>query len=138
MGIKERIFHAILFEALAVSLSLLGLKIFTEHHTGQLFGMIVLISAIAMAWNFVFNWTFDQFFTGNREDRSLIFRLFHTLAFELGLLFFTLPLIMFILNISFIEAFLMDLSMTIFIIIYTFLFNLSYDNLHLHFINRHP
>jgi len=128
MSIKERIFHSVLFEGLAVTLSTLGLVTFTDHDIISLSGTMMVIATIAMIWNFFFNFYFDRIITGPKEKRSLSLRVIHVISFEAGLLFFTIPAMAFILSISLWNAFIMDLAVTIFITIYAFLFNLIYDN----------
>ena len=129
MSFKERIFHAILFEILAVILSVLIMAFATEHSTALLSGAIIAISLTAMVWNMLFNWIFDKFHTGPREQRSFFTRLLHVLLFEGGLLIVTIPLVAFILNIGLWEAFIMDIAMTIFITIYSFIYNYLYDQI---------
>lgn len=129
MSNEERVFHAILFEALAVILTIGLTWLFTANSVSSLFHTIVLISLIAMVWNFVFNKVFDHIFQGNRVERSWALRLFHTICFELGLLVFTLPLVAYILEVSWWEAFVLDIGMTLFVMLYTLIFNWSYDHL---------
>lgn len=129
MKTSERIFHAVLFEALAVSLSILGLAIFTDHEINSLSGTMIAVATIAMIWNFIFNWIFDQFFTGEKTERTLSFRIFHVILFEAGLLFTTVPVMAYLLNVGIWEAFILDIGVTIFITIYAFTFNLIYDNI---------
>lgn len=128
MSIKERIFHSVLFEGLAVTLSIIGLVTFTDHDIISLSGTMIVIATIAMIWNFFFNYYFDRIITGPKEKRSLSLRVIHVISFEAGLLFFTIPAMAFILSVSLWDAFIMDLAVTIFITIYAFLFNLIYDN----------
>ncbi|GGK21988.1 PACE efflux transporter [Aliivibrio fischeri] len=128
MKTNERIFHAILFEVLAVSLSIIGLAIFTDHDVTALSGTMIVVATIAMIWNFIYNWIFDQFFTGEKTQRTLSLRIFHVILFELGLLFVTVPVMAYLLNVGIWEAFVMDIGVTIFITIYAFAFNLIYDN----------
>lgn len=130
---KERIFHALAFEALFSVLLLLALKLFTNHAIHDLMLMIVWIALLTMIWNVVFNFLFDKLFTGARENRSVWVRVLHTVAFELGLLMMTLPLVAYILSIDLWAAFLMDLSMTIAVMVYGFCFNWAYDLLRLRF-----
>lgn len=68
MKTTERIFHAVLFEVLAVSLSILGLAIFTNHEITALSGTMIVIATVAMVWNFIFNWIFDKFFAGEKKN----------------------------------------------------------------------
>jgi uncharacterized membrane protein len=128
MSTLERIFHALLFEVLAVSLSILGLIIFTNHDPQTLSGTMIVIASMAMVWNFLFNWLFDLFFPGDKDKRTLKLRLFHVLIFEAGLLILTVPVMAYILTISIVDAFMMDIVVTVFITLYAFIFNWVYDN----------
>ncbi|MEH6452088.1 MAG: PACE efflux transporter [Psychromonas sp.] len=128
MSMKERVFHSVLFEGVAVSLSIAGLDVFTEHDIAALSGTMIVIATIAMIWNFLFNWVFDRIMKGPKEKRSISLRVMHVLVFEAGLLIFTIPVMAFILEVSLWDAFIMDIGVTIFITFYAFTFNLIYDN----------
>lgn len=80
MKTNERIFHAILFEVLAVSLSIIGLAIFTDHDVTALSGTMIVVATIAMIWNFIYNWIFDQFFTGEKHNARCHY-VFSTLSY---------------------------------------------------------
>lgn len=134
MSTSERVFHAILFELLAILISILALKLVSDNQVGRLTTVVILISVIAVGWNFVFNWVFDRFFTAPREMRSVMLRVAHTLSFEGGLLLFTVPLMAVMLNVDWLTAFLMDIGLTLLILVYTFFFNLIYDHVRLYFI----
>jgi uncharacterized membrane protein len=128
MGTVERVCQAVLFEVLAVTLSIVGLAIFTQHAIAALSGTMVIVATIAMCWNFIFNWCFDRVATGAKEQRSLLFRIFHVLLFQGGLLVFTIPVMAYILNVNLWQALIMDLGVTFFITVYAFVFNLVYDH----------
>ncbi|MDX2320875.1 MAG: PACE efflux transporter [Moritella sp.] len=136
MSTLERIFHALLFEVLAVSLSILGLIIFTNHDPQILSGTMIVIASIAMAWNFIFNWIFDLFLPGDKDKRTMKLRLVHVIIFEAGLLVLTVPVMAYILTISIVDAFMMDIVVTVFITIYAFIFNWVYDNVRAVIISR--
>ncbi|TDQ59506.1 putative membrane protein [Mesocricetibacter intestinalis] len=138
MHTKERIFHAALFELILIVLSVIGLAWLTEHDSRDLLHMTVIISLIAMLWNFIFNWIFDRFFTGARENRRLTLRLFHAVAFEGGLLIFTIPFIAYMLQVDWLTAFVMDIGLTLAVLVYTVIFNWIYDHLRLKFIAAVP
>lgn len=129
MSVWERIFHMLLFEALAVLLTIGGLWLLTDHHVGALSGVVIAISLIAMVWNFIFNWGFDYLVPGDRVLRSLKVRFWHVILFEGGLLLFTIPLVAYMLQIGWYQAFIMDIGMTLFILVYAFAFNWIYDHL---------
>ncbi|ASP47231.1 PACE efflux transporter [Cognaticolwellia beringensis] len=129
MGKIERVFHSVTFEVLALIMSITGLVIFTQHDISALSETMIVIASMAMFWNYSFNYVFDLYVKGEKTKRSLLIRIVHVFLFEAGLLFFTIPVMAFILDLSFWDAFIMDLGVTIFITIYAFIFNLSYDHL---------
>ena len=136
MSVWERLFHAVLFEVLAITLSVMGLAIFTDHPVRELSGTMIVVATIAMIWNFIFNAVFDRFVTGQRELRSWRIRVVHTTIFEAGLLLFTVPTIAVILGIGIWEAFILDLGVTIFITCYAMVFNFVYDHVRAVIIKR--
>lgn len=136
MSNLERIFQAILFEVGAVLSTVLLMSLTTNHGTGMLTTTIVFISLIALVWNFVFNLVFDRIFTGEKIHRSWAVRILHTLLFELGLLIFTVPLVAFMLNIGWWEAFVMDIVMTLVVMIYTVIFHWCYDHIRYYLVRR--
>ena len=129
MGTLERILQSIFFEVLAVSLSIMGLALFTNHDLSALSGTMIVVASIAMLWNYFFNYFFDQVVTGDKDKRSFSLRIVHVVLFEAGLLIATVPVMAYILNVGLWDAFMMDLGVTIFITIYAFVFNFSYDKL---------
>lgn len=140
MTIKERIFQAILFETIAVILSLFLVKLLMKQSQSSdvmITGMLIAISLIAMIWTFIFNWLFDRVFTGEKVQRSVKVRVLHVILFEGGLLIFTLPLIAFVLKINLWQAFLMDIALTLFILVYAFVFYWIYDHIRARLMKTH-
>lgn len=129
MSWSERFFHALLFEGFLVVLSVLGMRLFTDYAWGDLGALFVLISLVAMCWNMLFNRLWDQFFRGKREDRGLGLRIAHACCFEGGLLLATVPLIMVFLALDFWSALWADIGMTLFVLVYTVVFNWLYDRI---------
>ncbi|MGL5251596.1 MAG: PACE efflux transporter, partial [Moraxella sp.] len=89
--------------------------------------MLIAISIIAMVWTFFYNLLFDKVFTGNKLARPLWLRALHILGFEGGLLLFTLPLVMWVMRLTLLQAFLLDISITLMILVYGFVFYWVYD-----------
>ncbi|MCG9662873.1 PACE efflux transporter [Vibrio mediterranei] len=129
MGIVERVFHSVLFEALAVTFSVIGLALFTNHDVAALSGTMIVIATMAMCWNYLFNLVFDYFVKGERIERSFRMRIAHVILFEAGLLIVTVPVMAYLLNVSLWAAFIMDLGVTLFVTLYAFTFNLVYDHI---------
>ncbi|WP_119969092.1 PACE efflux transporter [Shewanella japonica] len=136
MSTLERVFHAVLFEFLAIIGSVIGLMLFTEHELASLSGTMIAIATIAMGWNFVFNLGFDRFFTGAREKRTVKQRVIQIALFESGLLILTIPVMAYILEISLIEAFWLDISVTLFITVYAYVYNYAYDHIRASIISK--
>ena len=126
---RDRIRHAILFEALGLALIIpLGTLVFGLHPSAM--GAIGIGSAlVATVWNYVYNLGFDhamQRLAGHTR-KSLRLRMAHAVLFEAGLLVILLPSIAWYLGIGLAEAFVMDLAIAGFYVAYAFGFNLAYD-----------
>ncbi|STZ75490.1 PACE efflux transporter [Bergeriella denitrificans] len=128
MGLRGRIIHMLLFELGAVAVATLAVLLAGHEGTQAAVAMNISISLVAMLWNFVFNWGFDAVFTGRREARSWRVRLLQTLAFEGGLLLFTVPLVMYFLELGWWAALVADLALTLLIVVYSLIFNWVFDH----------
>ena len=128
MGVFERVFHSVLFEVLAVSFSILGLSVFTDHDLNKLSGTMIVIATMAMCWNYLFNLVFDHFVKGEKINRTIGTRVVHVVLFEAGLLVLTVPVMAYMLHVTLWDALVMDVGVTVFVTIYAFIFNLSYDH----------
>ena len=128
MKLAERIFHSVLFEIGAVSVATIAVLLVGKGiDMGAAVGTGVVMSLVAMVWNLIFNYFFDKRFTGKREERSLLLRVGHTVGFEAGLLFFTIPLIAYLLNLSLWHALVADIGLSLLIMVYALIFNWIYD-----------
>lgn len=136
MRLIERVFHAVLFEVLAVTLAVIVLAIFTNHQLGSISGTMIVVATIAMVWNFIYNWCFDRVVPGDKTQRSLVLRIVHTLLFQGGLLILTVPVIAMLLNVNLWQALVMDIGVTICITVYAFLYNLTYDHTRAYFVRN--
>ena len=128
-SIKERFFHALGFEVLAIAICaplgawLLG---YSLAHIGLL---TLMISLLAMLWNMVFNALFDSAQRRMGFQRSILARVVHALLFEIGLILAVVPLAAWWLDIGLWEAFVLDIGIVLFFLPYSFAFNWSYDHL---------
>ena len=135
MTTKARIGQAILFETIAILLSLGWVKLLSffgftgskSQHNSSILALLIGISLIAMIWTFIYNLLFDKFFTGEKLARPIWLRVLHIVGLEGGLLGFTLPLVMWVMNIGLWQAFLLDISLTLLILVYGFIFYWIYD-----------
>ncbi|MDO8372977.1 MAG: multidrug/biocide efflux PACE transporter [Polaromonas sp.] len=136
-SVKERFFHALGFEVLAIALCaplgawLLG---YSLAHMGLL---TLMISLIAMAWNMVFNAVFDRAQRRLGFRRTLAARAVHSVLFEVGLILAVVPLAAWWLDIGLWQAFVLDIGIVLFFLPYTFAFNWTYDQLRDIIVARH-
>lgn len=128
---KDRIRHTLGFE-------IIGLIIFAPVASWvfgfelHLMGIMALVgSIIATVWNYAYNLWFDHAMLKLRGDvrKTIPLRVFHALLFEGGLLLLFLPIIAWYLSISLWDAFMMDIAMATFYLIYAFVYNLTYDKI---------
>ena len=136
-SVKERFFHAVVFEVLAVAICApLGawLLDYSLAHMGLL---TLMISLIAMVWNMVFNSIFDDAQRRLGFTRNLAARAVHSVLFEIGLILAVVPLAAWWLDIGLWEAFVLDIGIVLFFLPYTFAFNLTYDHVRARVVARH-
>ncbi len=125
-----RVIHSLLFELvlLVVATPILALVLNKSmSHTGM---MSLVLSITAMICNGFYNYAFDKILLSfNRPlyPRSFYFRCVHSILFELCLLTITLPILMWWMGFSFLQALALDISFSIFVPIYALIFNWIYD-----------
>ena len=127
MSLKERILHTLLFEAVALLLLTVLAVIITGNDIAKMSGLALALSMIAMLWNFAFNILFDKLYGEDRISRTLSQRIQHGFGFELGMLLFSFPVIMWVLQLDLLSVFLMDVGAMIFFLLYAIAFNWIYD-----------
>ena len=132
---KERILHMILFELIAICLFVpLAISI-TGEKMSHMTLLSILLSLIAMMWNYVYNILFDKVCGESRLTRTFNKRLVHGLGFELGLVMVTIPMLMYTLNLGFWSALMMDIGVVVFFLVYAIAFNWCYDITRKHLVN---
>ena len=127
----DRLRHAISFEVIALILVIPAGAILFNVPLHD-FGVVGIVSAtLATLWNLGYNVLFDlalQRLTGTTL-KSRIVRVLHALVFEAGLLMVLLPFIAWYLAISLWDAFVLDIALAAFYLVYSYVFNLIYDTL---------
>jgi uncharacterized membrane protein len=126
---RDRVRHAVLFELIALALvAPLGGVIFGIG-VGH-FGVVALVSTtLAMAWTYAYNLGFDHALVrlGRPLKKTVRVRIAHAVLFEAGLLVLLVPFIAWYLAVPIWYAFLMDVSLAGFYLVYAFVFNWVYD-----------
>jgi uncharacterized membrane protein len=99
-------------------------------------GLAIMLSLIAMLWNFIFNILFDKVYGEDRNSRKLWLRIQHGFWFELGMLVFSFPVMMWVLQLDFVTVFLLDVGAMVFFLLYAIAFNWIYDITRVRFLAR--
>lgn len=136
MSHKERILHMVLFEVFTL-IMMAGLATYiTGNGAGEMAGLALAMSLIAMAWNYVYNYGYDKIFGADRTKRTKKTRVLHGLGFELGLMTVTLPVLMWVLKLDFLTVLIMDIGLVIFFVLYAIGFNWAYDSVRDYFVTQ--
>ncbi|WP_261666546.1 PACE efflux transporter [Erwinia mallotivora] len=136
-SIKERIFHAVLFEVLANLLIILMMCLMLSV-TATESAVLATISALtAMLWNIVYNRLFDAIQYRLAFTRTVLVRVIHAVIFEAGLVAILLPVAAWWLSISLIQAFFLELALVLFFLPYALILNWCYDGLRACIVRRH-
>ncbi|WP_431621720.1 PACE efflux transporter [Enterobacter asburiae] len=135
-SVKERVFHAVIFEVTAnviIALSLAWLMNVSVLQSGSL---SVISALTATVWNFIFNKLFDSLQKKHQFQRTFLVRAIHAVGFETGLIISLIPVAMVMLNLTVAEAFFVEIGLVLFFLPYTMLFNWLYDYLRWTFVGR--
>jgi uncharacterized membrane protein len=126
-SITERLFQAIGFELLAILICTPLLAWIMDKPMLDMGVVTVVIAALALAWNVVFNRAFDHVLQRFEIAHNAWTRVAHALMFEGGLVAVGVPLIAWWLNISLWQAFLLDAGVLLFFLPYTYVYHWVYD-----------
>lgn len=136
---KVRIIHMLCFEIFGVLIFAPFAAWVLKENILTIGALGIVISLMAMIWNFIYNILFDRVenkLGKDRFKRSPITRIIHAFLFEFGLLIVTLPLVAFWLNMSLWMAFITDMSFVIFYLVYAYIFNWTFDQCYLFLIKK--
>lgn len=128
-SITERFFQAIGFELLAVLLCTPLLAWGMDKPIVDMGVATIAIGLIALGWNVVFNGLFDRLLKRLGMTQNSWTRVLHALLFEGGLVAVSVPLIAWWLNISLLQALILDLGVLLFFLPYTYVYHWAYDEL---------
>jgi uncharacterized membrane protein len=122
-GVKRKLVYVSLYEVIGMTFSALGLALLSGP-------LAVIITTIAVTWNFIYTSLFEHWESLQQSrTRTVKRRIAHAVGFQLTLIVFLIPLIAWWMNISLVQAFLLDLALIIFIPCYTFAFNWLFDRI---------
>lgn len=133
-SIKERIVHALLFEILAIGISAPLAAWLTGKSIVSMGILTAVIAFMAIVWNMLYNWLFDNLQNRYRFERTVWIRMLHACGFELGLILVAVPFVAWWLDATLLYALITDIGLVLFYLPYAFFFNLGYDKLRERFI----
>ena len=128
----DRLRYTVVFEMTLLVLLVPAGAAFFDKGWADIGALGLILSTKAMLVNLIYNWVFDHVDArANRisSDRSTIGRIVHAVGFELSLVITSLPIYVWWLTLSVLEALMTDLVVTSFVVVYTYLFTLGYDRL---------
>lgn len=124
----RRVVQVALYEAIAIVVVALALALAFDEPGPSAVGLSVLTSGIAVSWNFLFNTLFEQWESRQLvKGRSWQRRLAHGVGFEGGLTVFLVPVMAWWLDTTLWLAFVADLGLLLFFLVYTVVFTWAFD-----------
>lgn len=124
----RRILQAILYEVFAVAFVSPVLSFVFDEPASSSFGLAIVLSAIALAWNYIFNGLFERWEARQAvRGRSLARRLAHGIGFEGGLVIILVPVMALWLRVSLLAAFVANLGLLVFFFVYAIVFTWAFD-----------
>jgi uncharacterized membrane protein len=129
-GVKRKLVYVTAYEIIGMAISALGLALLSGHAPSSTGPLAVVITTIAVSWNFIYNYLFEWWESRPASrTRTLKRRILHAVGFQLTLVVYLIPLIAWWMGITLWQALLLDMALIVIIPCYTFLFNWAFDKL---------
>ena len=124
----RRVLQAVLYEVFAIAFVGPVLSFAFDKPPASTLGLAVVLSTIALAWNYIFNAIFERWESRQPvRGRSFARRLAHGIGFEGGLVILLIPAMALWLDISALDAFLANLGLLAFFFVYAIVFTWTFD-----------
>ena len=95
-----------------------------------------ILATTAMIWNIIYNAGFDRLWPVTRVKRTAKVRALHALGFECGFIVIGVGIVSFVLGVTLLQAFTLEIGFFLFFLPYTMLYNWVYDTLRERVIKR--
>jgi uncharacterized membrane protein len=129
-GPWRRVAYVTLYEIFAVAATSFGLSAMTGESASHSTVIATVTAAIAVAWNVIWNSLFERWEARQAQrGRSLWRRIAHALGMEGGLVVMLVPLFAWWFDVGLWQAFIMDLWLLLYFLVYTFVFNWTFDRI---------
>ncbi|WP_327440340.1 multidrug/biocide efflux PACE transporter [Pseudomonas donghuensis] len=123
----ERIVHAVGFEVIAVLICAPIGAWLLDRSMLEMGALAVMLSTVAMIWNMLYNAAFDRLWPVSRVARTVKVRALHAGGFETGFVLIGVPIAALMLDVSLVQAFLLEIGFFAFMLPYTMAYNWVYD-----------
>jgi len=124
----RRVLQAVLYEVGAIAFVGPVLGFAFGKPASSTFLLAVVLSTIALCWNYIFNAMFERWESRQIvKGRSFARRLAHGTGFEGGLTFLLVPVMAFWLETTFLAAFLANLGLLAFFFVYAIGYTWAFD-----------
>jgi uncharacterized membrane protein len=126
----RRVLQALLYEVFAIAFVGPVLSFSFDKPPSSTLALAVVLSTIALTWNYVFNTFFERWESRQSvKGRSFARRLAHGIGFEGGLTVLLIPVMSLWLEISPLKAFVANLGLLAFFFVYAIAFTWAFDRL---------
>jgi len=124
----RRVLQAVLYEVFAIAFVGPVLSVAFNEPPASTLGLAVVLSSIALAWNYAFNALFEYWESRQSVGgRSFARRLAHGIGFEGGLVVILVPVMAMWLSISPLKALIANLGLLAFFFVYAIAFTWAFD-----------
>ncbi|EAT0341167.1 multidrug/biocide efflux PACE transporter [Salmonella enterica] len=135
-SLPERIFHAVCFEGIATAILAPTTAWLMQRSVLEMSGLTILLATTAMIWNIIYNALFDRLWPAHQVRRTAKVRALHALGFESGFIVIGVSIVAWVLNVSLLQAFTLEIGFFLFFLPYTMLYNWAYDVLRQRIVTR--
>ncbi|AXY57018.1 AceI family chlorhexidine efflux PACE transporter [Acinetobacter chinensis] len=124
---KRRIIHALSYEIILLVIIAVALSLIFKVPLDVTGTLGIAMAVTSVIWNMVFNHHFEKFEAKHKLKRTVKIRLLHAVGFEGGLMLATIPMVAYAMEMSLLQAMMLDFGLTMCILVYTFVFQWIYD-----------
>lgn len=126
---KRRIIHALTYEIILLVIIAIALSLIFKMPLEVTGALGIIMAVTSVVWNMVFNHFFEKFEAKRQLKRTIGVRILHAVGFEGGLMLATIPMVAYAMDMTLWQAIVLDFSLTLCILVYTFIFQWCYDSI---------
>ena len=126
---KRRIVHALSYEIILLVIIAVALSFIFNVPMEVTGGLGIAMAVTSVIWNMIFNYFFEKFEAKRKLKRTFGVRILHAVGFEGGLMIATIPMVAYAMQMTIWQAVVLDFSLTMCILVYTFIFQWFYDRI---------